>query len=189
MNEISAIILAGGASRRFPGGKLQQEIQGLPMLAHVHRLATQLASQIVIVGEQQIIPPDQITSCLADGRPGDGPLAALHTGLKAVSNTTALLLAGDMPGLTLEALQKLQSHFMEKSTHICCFRTTNRLHPMPSIMEVSSLIQVEQLLEQGMGSLMALFDTLSVNTIDMADPGILQDIDTPEDLERMRENH
>lgn len=179
-----AIILAGGASRRFPGGKLSARLHGKPLLLHAVETAMQVAAAVYVIGDQQVVKERESVFCLPDEDPGSGPLAALATGLKAGTKEWNILMAGDMPSVSATDLRQLLQAEVTTETLIC-FQHHGRIQPMPSLIHRSALQTIDSLLKEGKRSLLALFHTLRPGAIEPARPDHLHDIDTPEDLDRI----
>ncbi len=82
------ILLAGGASSRFPAGKLEAlipaalaELRGRPELAGVavvdaaYETLAAAVGRVIVLGEPKLSAPAE---CVADQRPGEGPAASLQ---------------------------------------------------------------------------------------------------------------
>lgn len=98
-----AVVLAGGASRRYGADKLAADLEGAPLL---DRTVAGLAPgrQVIIVGPDRVrseTQGDHPVEFVPDDHPGGGPAAAMITGLRAALATPAELitvLPGDAPG-------------------------------------------------------------------------------------------
>ena len=107
----SAIVLAGGASRRFGGDKLLADLDGRPLLHHALDALAAIANPIVVVlapdaPEPPI--PDALAAAVASRaiRPRhQGPLAGVAAGLPALADldrghdAPSIVVGGDMPHL------------------------------------------------------------------------------------------
>ncbi|MFB6207457.1 MAG: molybdenum cofactor guanylyltransferase [Haloglomus sp.] len=102
----TAVVLAGGRSTRFEGGdKLLADLAGEPLLRRtVEQLAPAVGTVVVNCrGDQRDafgntlegVDPD--VAFAVDPDPDAGPMAGIRTGLRAVEDTFALVVAGDMP--------------------------------------------------------------------------------------------
>lgn len=104
MTTFSAVILAGGMSRRFGSPKAHAPFLGRPMLAWVVDAASAEADEIIIVGAKgQVLPQLVSRSTLIrvdDDIAHEGPLAGIRTGLRAASGEWVFALGCDMPLLT-----------------------------------------------------------------------------------------
>ena len=109
---LSAIILAGGRSRRMGQNKIWLPFQGRPLIEHVALSVTPLASEVIISTDAREPFADLITRLplptrVALDRYRDaGPLAGLHAGLQAAQNDLVLMVAADMPFLNLTLIRQ-----------------------------------------------------------------------------------
>ena len=108
---VTALVLAGGASRRMGRDKIALELEGRPLLAHALDACAEVAGERIVVGREA--PPAGVAVSAAslwiadDAAPASGsaaverhgPLWALATGLARASGEVALLVGGDMPSL------------------------------------------------------------------------------------------
>ena len=98
----SALILAGGESRRFGGPKALVEIAGRPLIAHVaHAMASLAEETIVSVDgperEAQIRPVLPGVAFAHDVRHDRGPIEGFHGGFQAARGDIVLVAPCDAP--------------------------------------------------------------------------------------------
>ncbi len=105
----AAILLAGGQSRRMGRDKVHLPYQGVPMAARVYGLLAEVFPTVLVVGRIEGFPVPG-ARCIADRRPGLGPLEGLVSGLEALDAPRALLVACDMPDLQLPLLRAMAAH-------------------------------------------------------------------------------
>jgi molybdopterin-guanine dinucleotide biosynthesis protein A len=100
-----AVVLAGGQSRRMQVvDKTTLEVGGVKLLDRV-LLATAHASSVVVVGPQRQVGRD--VTWIREEPPGAGPAAAVAAALPVVSAGVVVLLAGDLPLVTLADVDRL----------------------------------------------------------------------------------
>src|SRR3712207_895630 len=102
----TAVVLAGGRAARLGGqAKPQLEVGGRTMLGAVLD-AVAGATRRVVVGPAQAVPDDVVLT--REEPPGGGPVAALRAGLAAVDTDVVAVLAGDLPFLTGDLVDRLR---------------------------------------------------------------------------------
>jgi molybdopterin-guanine dinucleotide biosynthesis protein A len=104
----TAVILAGGASRRMGRDKASLTIEGRTLLDRQVSLARQLGVHEVLVsaGSGQRPVPDGCR-IVSDRVADKGPLAGIASALAASASPLLLVLAVDMPGMSVACLQKI----------------------------------------------------------------------------------
>lgn len=197
----SAVILAGGASRRFPPNKLAADLDGVPLLWHALVAAAGACEDVVIVvghaAPQPALPPIVPAPRIArDAVPGGGPLVGLVAGLEAVAHRDwALLCAGDAPYLRLVLLSALLARARETSADALALAAGGRPHPLPSLLRIGPALEAARaLLARGEHRLRRILDELRTEALPEQwwrayDPeGAWQrDVDVPEDLRGRRD--
>lgn len=114
-NAITAIILAGGQSRRLGRDKAVEPFAGEPLLRRVIRRAAAGvnagAGAVVIVvadaARAAALPLTHEHRTAVDAFPGRGPLGGIYTGLTAARTDWSLVVACDLPLLSPPLLQHL----------------------------------------------------------------------------------
>ena len=109
MNEprVSAIIQAGGQSRRMGRDKALIDYQGQPIIAHVIETLRVLSNDIVVVSNRSDLYGSFGARVVADYDPPCGPLGGIAVGLQAVQHPLAVVVACDMPFLNVSLLRWL----------------------------------------------------------------------------------
>ena len=85
MDDAAVLLLAGGNARRFPG-KLERTVEGEPMIVRSYRRLRASSWPVYVAAKGSFPAPIDAAldaPLLIDRRPGDGPLAALHSALFA----------------------------------------------------------------------------------------------------------
>ena len=188
MNGWSALILAGGAGRRFGGGKLLADMAGAPVIRRVADavMAAGFAEVVVVTGADDA----GIRAALADvpcrmcHAPdwAEGMAATLRTGIAALAPDTrgVCVFLGDMPLVPVELCAGLIG-MAEKAGYAARPRVGGKpAHPVaftraafPDLACLSGDEGAAALLKQRPGD---------VAYCDTEDSGALFDIDTPADL-------
>jgi molybdopterin-guanine dinucleotide biosynthesis protein A len=190
----SAVILAGGRSRRFGSDKLAVEIDGAPLLHHVTRNATRECAEVLVVGPPgglSVTMPEDLASVprvVLDSQAFAGPLVALVAAATSASHDRLLLLGGDMPDVAPRIMHRILA--WEPHHDGACLMSDGWAQPFPMGLDRRvAIAQGTRLVDAGERSLRSLIATLSLERLPEAewrnlDPlaRSLRDIDRPEDV-------
>ncbi len=187
----TAIVLAGGRSRRLGQDKALLDLGQGPLLARTVAVAASLCADVVVVTDvpgryQDLGLPVRWAS---DRRPGQGPLAGLEAGLEAARHQFALLLACDLPFLSPRFLAHMLAQERDYEALVPFWE--GRWHPLHAIYALSCLPHVQELLAAGEQRLEGLLPRLRLRAIPpqevaALDPLSLFNLNTQEDLARAR---
>ena len=188
---VSAIVLAGGRSRRFGRDKLAEPIDGRPLLHHAIDSVRPFASEVLVVVAPDAlpaVPPDVLV--VHDSSPFEGPLAGLLAGLGAAREPTVLVTGGDMPELMSQVAEALLAGLDATGKEAAVLFHAGQVRPLPmAIRRNPAVAAAARLIEAGERRLRALTDALATTVIAEAtwraldpDGRTMRDIDTPDDL-------
>lgn len=105
LDDWTGVVLAGGSSRRFGGiDKARLPLGGRTLLARAVDTLTTVCGRCLVVGGQARANAPTVP----DRRPGAGPLGGIATALEAIATPHALVLATDLPFMTVALLHALQ---------------------------------------------------------------------------------
>jgi molybdopterin-guanine dinucleotide biosynthesis protein A len=129
---LSAIILAGGESRRMGRDKAWVEWNGRPLIAAAVDNARQLGiTEIFISGRPDADYSALDCPVLLDLEPGLGPLSGIERGLHYCTSPLLLVLAVDLPRITSAFLRALAAR-CNRLTGVVPLRQ-GRLEPLAAI--------------------------------------------------------
>ncbi|MEY2500263.1 MAG: molybdenum cofactor guanylyltransferase [Verrucomicrobiota bacterium] len=108
MITLTALLLAGGESRRMGQDKATIEFQGEPLWRRQLKLLRALAVENLIVSARKNTDwlPDDVELVL-DDLPSRGPLSGLTKALTAIRTTHLIAIAVDMPFMIADELREL----------------------------------------------------------------------------------
>lgn len=166
------LVIAGGRSRRMGGGDKTSALVGGRPLRSASVAALANAGRRIVVG------PD---GDLVEDPPGGGPLAAIAAGLTRVDAPVVVVLAADLPFVTVEAVEQLVAEATSVAIDdegraqylLAAYRTDELRAAMPTDPAGRSLRSVVELLDPHLVCL-------------DGQPPPWWDCDTPADLERAR---
>jgi molybdenum cofactor guanylyltransferase len=105
----SAVILAGGESRRMGRDKAFIDLDGVPLVMRVIERVAPLCTEMILVTNDPGAYAQFGCRLVADVYPGKGSLGGIFSGLQAAREQYALAVACDMPFLNQELLGYLIS--------------------------------------------------------------------------------
>lgn len=164
---VTAIILAGGKSTRYGEDKTLLEWDGGLLMSHlVHKLQA-LCDEILIISNATCKFNILGTRELKDIYPGCGPLGGIHAGLDASTNPLTLVVACDMPLISIEFAEHLLR--CVDGFDIVVPREEKRVHPLFGIYARRVLPVAERILKGQSYSVLRLLDETHTRYIDRPD--------------------
>jgi molybdenum cofactor guanylyltransferase len=159
---VSAAILVGGRARRMHGlDKSMLDVDGLPILERQLAVLRQLSDDLMIVTRAGA--PDDGESPFArsglrivsDEISDAGPLGGIHAALVHAHAPVTLVVACDMPFLSLELLRHLAARI--EGVDVAVPRTADGYHPLCAAYAQTARPFVERQLARGVLKVSALF--------------------------------
>jgi len=182
-------MLAAGLSKRMGGpNKLLQPYRGKPLLAHALRIAEDIefADRIAVTGRDsdqvQALAASFNFQCVYNARFAEGLGTSIAAATCALHPDTdgVFIALGDMPDIGPEIYRALAGKFTQRSIIVPLHKGA-RGHPVlfctshsPELSALSG--------DEGARSLLRRH-ALCVAEVETANPGVLRDVDTREDLE------
>jgi molybdenum cofactor cytidylyltransferase len=189
---ISGILLAAGESRRMGSPKALLRYRGKTFIARICEafLTAGVDELIVVLGAhadelKRAIPAHPVLRTIVNPHYFQGQLSSLMTGLGAVSSDSeaAIVNLVDHPLVATETFQTLIASFRANPSPILIASYNGkRGHPVLFSSQVYGEILAAPL-NQG-AKVVVRKDPSRVREISLDDPGILADIDTPDDYRR-----
>lgn len=194
----SAIVLAGGMSRRLGQDKRRLRLWGTPgplLLEHVVSVVGGLCPDVVVV----LNDPEQWRQLPArlvpDRYPGTGPLGGLYSGLEAAQHEHALVVGCDMPFLNSDLLRALLAHprnydvLVPRTLRSHMVRNEQQLEPLHAIYRKTCCLPIEVTLAHGQREVVAFFAQVRVVVVEPEESYLYDplgrsflNINTPEQL-------
>lgn len=184
--KIAAAILAGGRATRMGGAdKALLEVGGTRIVdRQVAALAPLVAEVLVVGGPMSAERAVAGARHVADLQPGRGPLAGIEAAFRACDADALLVLGCDLPFLDEKLLQTVRDHAPEKQA--CVPRVDGRAQALHARYSRTILPAVERRLAASQLRLLALLDELDVAWLDLPASDGLTNVNTPDQLARVR---
>ncbi len=185
---VSAIVLAAGQATRFGRCKQLALIGDKPLLQHTldHIGQSKVNDIVVVLGAHA----DEIRQKIRFGKQrvvfnpdyADGMSTSLHAGLRALhpSTTAAIIVLGDQPFVAATTIDALIDEYHRVRPSVVV-PTYNGFRGNPVLVDASLFPEMMQI--RGDIGCRAIFGDHQVTKVAVNDRGIVQDIDTPEDID------
>ncbi|HEY7625325.1 MAG TPA: nucleotidyltransferase family protein [Candidatus Limnocylindria bacterium] len=185
-----AIVTAAGSAERFGGKKLLTPIDGEPMLDHTIRALLEggASEVIVVVGRDARADLERDVNAMLDPRvrpvenpdPARGMFSSIQEGAAEAQGDAILVMPGDMPFVSPETVGAVIAAYERRPAIISPRYRGKRGHPVALPASLRDEIRSAE-------STLTLHDVIRRHQdlrldLDLDDPGVVRDVDRPEDL-------
>ena len=194
--EVSAVVLAGGLSRRLGRDKAVEPLGGEPLIGRVLSRVAQVSDETVVVindaARASELPLDEDVVTAVDRYPDAGSLGGIFTGLEAAQAEWALVVACDMPFLNVPLLRRILSLRAGRDAVVPVIE--GRPEPTHAAYSKRCLPHIERRLRANDLKISRFFDDVKVEYVQQidvdeydADHLSFFNVNTEQDLERARQ--
>jgi molybdenum cofactor guanylyltransferase len=180
------LVLAGGASKRMHRDKAALDYHGKPQLQWAYDLVSEVctATFVSVRPDQRSDPLRSALPQIADRLPGRGPLAGIDAALAEHPKAGWLVVACDLPQLTLEILQRLIAH-RDPNRIATAYRSNfdGLPEPLCAIWEPGARTAVADWLAIGKECPRKLLINSNVMLLDLPVAEALDNVNTPQEFE------
>lgn len=172
-DSVSGVILVGGRSRRFGADKATFSVGRRTLLEATALRLSSVVSEIVVVGL-----PNQDLSLPGDARfvpdtlPGEGPLTALLTGLKACTFPRTVAVSCNLPFLNPDVLQLLLKLSARAHCDACVPVAEGKPQVLHAVYARSIIPVLQSLVEEGECRLSRLLERVKTHYVDEESLGV-----------------
>ena len=191
MNEIAAIVLAGGQSSRMGQDKALINLGTQPLLYQICTLAQKCATQVYVVTPwiekyQGVLPSN--CQFIREKVKAQGPLSGFALGLQYVNQEWSLLLACDLPLLTASVVKQWSQYLSTVSPKAIALlpRSSKGWEPLCGFYHRRCLPLLQDYLEGGGKSFQSWLSHHPVQELPVSDRQVLFNCNTPEDLKTIQ---
>ena len=189
MPELCGILLAAGQSVRFGNNKLLQSLpDGTPLIAQaVRNMRTVLEKVVVVVPPQHAVLSDALESqaveLIVNAKASEGMGSSLACGIAACREVNGWVIGlADMPWIQPATINQVALALREGRSLVAPRYQDQRGHPVGFQHRFGTeLVKLHG--DKGARTIVEQHAT-ELHLIDVDDPGILFDVDTPADLTR-----
>ncbi len=180
---VSAILLAGGKSRRMGQNKSYLKLRGRTLLEiQADKLKDLGIKDIMLSGCDEVL---EGTIPVEDIHKGMGPLGGIHACLLKAKNPACLVISVDIPLVSTDTLKKLiEAH--EGSVTALFFNS--EIEPLIAVYDKSLVEELDRLLCSGILSVKKVLAEIPVKRVPYTEaPVLLTNCNTPGDFETVKE--
>jgi molybdopterin-guanine dinucleotide biosynthesis protein A len=159
----SAVILAGGKSRRMGRNKALLDFGGERLIQRVHRILKGAFDEVLISAPNDGTYGFLSAPVVPDVYESGGSLAGIHAGLLRSRSESCFFVACDMPFLNIELIRYLDGFTSEYDLVIPMSR--NGLEPLHAFYAKSCLPHMERQLKEGNLKVIDFFDRINVREV------------------------
>jgi molybdopterin-guanine dinucleotide biosynthesis protein A len=176
------VVLAGGLGRRLGGSKATVRLNGLPLITYPVTALRRALGEVVIAAkvetELPILPGVEVW---IEPQKLRHPLIGLVHALELAQGRSVLVCACDLPLVTPELVRDIAQADPQGAAAVVA-RVEGRPQPVLARYLPAALAPLAAALQKGRVSLMEAVDRLHPHHHDVADPTLLFNVNTPEDL-------
>jgi molybdopterin-guanine dinucleotide biosynthesis protein A len=165
----SAVILAGGKSRRMGFEKQFLQIKNHYLLCHHGEQLAKLFEEIIVVTNTPELYRDTPFVLVSDELRGKGPLGGIHIGLKTASSRQVYFLACDMPNIHLDYIRFMQQRLQGGTATACITRFGDWIEPFNAFYASDLLADIEEYLGRDQRSLFQFLKNQNTHYISEAE--------------------
>lgn len=167
INDISAVILAGGKNSRIQREKSLIKIKGNHIIDKQVKLLENIFENIIIVTNKEAIKrkfpnltivEDEFLNC--------GPLGGIHAAMKNSKTEAIFVFACDMPCLEPSIILRQIATYRSTSTDILVPQHKDGIEPLHAIYSKTNLPYLEESIGAGRYSVRSFYNKVNVKYID-----------------------
>jgi len=197
---VTAVVLAGGRSRRMKADKAALDVGGRTLLEHVLAQVVPLVDEVLVsLSPGQALPSGPgtapkghsaghvrrsmtgiATTVVRDEVEGLGPLGGVLAGLKAARNDACLVIACDIPEIDVPLLEALARTTCGSEITVPV-GPSGLYEPLFALYKRSIIPEIEALLASGERSILPLFERCRTVVVGIEDAGRIRNLNTRAD--------
>jgi len=161
--DLTGIVLAGGASRRMGRDKAFLELGGRPLIAHVVERMASVCDEVLVVARDARPYAGLGVPVVADRFRGVGVLGGLHAGLEAATHGLTLAVGCDMPFLNPGLLRAFA--IWAEGFDVAVLRQGEQVEPLHGAYRRTCLSTMEVAIRAGQRRIISFFPRVRVRYV------------------------
>ncbi|MGB2863405.1 MAG: NTP transferase domain-containing protein [Sedimentisphaerales bacterium] len=188
VEKATAIIMAGGGSRRMGTDKSMLPIEGRPIIERTCQRLAACFEQVLISANEADKFAFLGFEVVSDKVPEQGPLMGIASALEASANEINFVVACDIPDIKPRNVRRILSEAAGSDADIIVPTTGNgRYEPLFAVYRKSVLEAINKVLSSGGRKISDVFDLCKVKNIDLGTS--LVNLNTMAEYEEFRKIH
>lgn len=179
---LSLVVLSGGSSRRMQWDKALLSAPEGTIVEHILKQLESHFDEVLISVSTKEKFAFLKRRLIVDEKPGEGPMMGIKTALKATKNERSFVIACDIPDIDLGFLQRL----IQEAEHFDIalpISPGGRKEPLFAVYAKAVLPEMEKLLDNGVFSLLPLFERCKVQHVPIGENDWFKNLNTRKDYE------
>lgn len=191
-DNLTGVVLAGGASRRMGRDKAFLELGGRPLIQIVIERMREVCDEVIIVADDVASYAGLGVNVVPDRFHNVGVLGGLHAGLAAASHDLTLAVGCDMPFLKPDLLRAFA--VWAEGYDVALLRHNGHVEPLHGAYRRTCLRPIEAAIRAGRRRIVSFFPQVRVRTVTPEDVKPLdpdlnsfRNVNTPQEWETAKE--
>lgn len=186
---LSGIVLAGGHSQRMGCDKAFIDLDGRPLISRILDKLARFCDELIISANQAEPFGGLPARVVPDVIPERGALSGIHAGLKAMRNERAVVVACDMPFLSLSLLRFMAA--ISPGYDAVVPRIGKYYEPLHAVYSADCVGPIQELVAAGPRRIVSLYDRVVVREVTEDEVRLFGaslsfvNVNTPEDWENV----
>jgi molybdopterin-guanine dinucleotide biosynthesis protein A len=160
---LSGVVLTGGQSQRMGRRKAFMQLDGQTLISRVLDKLSRLCNELIVSTNDVEPYQDLPVRVVPDVIRGRGALSGIHASLAAMRNERALVVAVDMPFLSLSLLRFMAA--VSPGYDVVVPRMGEYYEPLHAVYSVDCLASIEQLVASGPQRIVSLYQRVRVREV------------------------
>jgi len=160
---LTGIVLSGGRSQRMGRNKALMELDGQTLIARALDKLSRLCDELIISANDAETYAHLPARVIPDVIPDRGALGGIHASLAAMRHERAIVVACDMPFLSLAFLRFMVA--MAARYDVVVPRLGRYFEPLHAVYGASCIAPIEQLLAAGPQRVVKLYERVRVREV------------------------
>jgi molybdopterin-guanine dinucleotide biosynthesis protein A len=178
------VILAGGIGRRIGGAKALAQLQGRPLIEYPLAALRSVLNEVVVIAKPDTGLPELtgVTVWIEPSEPRH-PLTGIVEALSRASGRAVLICATDLPFVSAAVIQALAGHPVLDAPAVVAARA-DQVQPLLGCYRPAAAALLRKFAAEGTAPLHDVVREIGAHRLEVGDPEVLFNINTPEDLSR-----